>query len=63
MPKEKKGSYIQQYSCPPLQELFISDPPGLGRAATKAAKIATAKRVSLESMVKMSEMLCWGINY
>ena len=38
-----------------MQELTIPDPPpGLGRAATKTAeKAATAKRASLENMVKM----------
>lgn len=37
---------------PPLQE--FSMPSGLGRAATNTAKEATAKRASLEDMVKMS---------
>ena len=35
---------------PPLQELLID--PGLGRAATKTAMEAAAKRASLENMVK-----------
>ena len=39
-----------------MQEFWIElDPPGLGRAATKTAKVAIAKRASLENMVKMSD--------
>ena len=40
---------------PPLQELLID--PGLGRAATKTAMEAAAKRASLENMVKMNGRL------
>ena len=40
---------------PPLQELSID--PGLGRAATKTAMEAAAKRASLENIVKISGRL------
>jgi hypothetical protein len=46
---------IQQWMVPPLQELLID--PGLGRAATKTAMEAAAKRASLDNMVKMSGRL------
>jgi len=45
---------LQQWTVPPLQESFIW---GLGRAATKTAMKATAKRASLENIVKMSGRL------
>ena len=38
-----------------MQELVIG--PGLGRAATKTAKVAAAKIATLENMVIMSERL------
>ena len=47
--------HIQQWMVPPLQELLID--PGLGRAATKTAMEAAAKRASLENMVKMNGRL------
>lgn len=57
---KKSEMDIQHWTGPVPQtwalEGACSSPPGLGRAATKAAKVATAKMAILENMVKMNEV-------
>jgi hypothetical protein len=59
--QRKREIIIQHWTGPLLQEPLIDPdpPPGLGRAVTKAAMKATAKKASLENMVKMKEVSEW----
>ena len=67
--KKKREKVNIQHWIGPVPQIWVlpCSPPGLGMAATMAAKEATAKRASLENMAKdvirrVSEDVCFWIS-